>query len=409
MTDAASPIHIPEASSRPGQHVHFGNLKIPAAGIVPRPESMVAPSEIRDLAFTLIRVLDENDQAVGPWKPHLDPETLRLGLRHMMLTRTFDERMQRMHRQGKLSFYMQCTGEEAVAVAQGMALKPSDMLFAAYRQQGLLIVRSKPLFELMCQCLSNSQDSLKGRQLPILYSWKEGNFFTLSGNLATQFSQAVGWAMAAQYKNTTDIAATWLGDGSTAAPDFHHALTFASVYQAPVILNIVNNQWAISTPQSVAGGEHATFAARGLGYAIPSLRVDGNDFLAVYAATQWAVERARQGGGPTLIEHYTYRVAAHSTSDDPRAYRSKEEAKSWPLGDPIERLKKHLISQSEWSEEQHEHLAQELKDEVTAAWKEAESYGTLADEPGVPATSLFDDVYKELLPHLRRQREQIQR
>ena len=409
MTDATSPIHIPPAPSRPGHRPHWENLELPAAGVVPRPEVMVAPSEIRDLAFSMIRVLDEDHQAVGPWDPHLDPETLRLGLHHMLLTRTFDERMQLMHRQGKMSFYMQCTGEEAVAVAQGMALEYDDMLFPSYRQQGLMIVRGKPLFELMCQCLSNSMDSLKGRQLPILYSWKEGNFFTLSGNLATQFSQAVGWAMAAQYKHTPHIAATWIGDGSTAEADFHHGLTFASVYQAPVLLNIVNNQWAISTPQSVAGGEHATFAARGLGYAIPSLRVDGNDFLAVHAVTRWAVERARQGGGPTLIELYTYRVAAHSTSDDPRAYRAKDEAKTWPLGDPLERLKSHLIKLGEWSEEQHTELQTALKQEVIAAWKEAESYGTLADDPGIPATSLFDDVFKELLPHLRRQREQLQR
>src|SRR5256885_7480437 len=143
--------------------------------------------------------------------------------------------------------------------------------------------------------------------------------------------------------------------------DFHYAMTFAAVYQAPVILNLVNNQWAISTFQGFAGGEHKTFAKRGPGYGMPGIRVDGNDFLAVYAVTQWAAQRARQSGGPTLIEHVTYRAAAHSTSDDPSRYRPKEEWRAWPLGDPVTRLKQHLIALGEWSEERHGRLEKELE------------------------------------------------
>src|SRR6476469_4833953 len=195
----------------------------------------------------------------------------------------------------------------------------------------------------MCQLMSNERDPMKGRQLPVMYSYKRAGFFSISGNLATQFIQAVGWAMASAIKNDTKIASAWIGDGATAEADFHTALTFAHVYRAPLILNVVNNQWAISTFQAIAGGEATTFAARGVGCGIASLRVDGIDFLAVYAASRWAAERARNNLGPTMIEWITYRAGAHSTSDDPSRYRPKDEGSVWPLGDPVERLKTHLI------------------------------------------------------------------
>ena len=169
---------------------------------------------------------------------------------------------------------------------------------------------------MMCQIYSNERDPLKGRQLPVLYSRRIG-FFSVSGNLTTQYIQAVGWAMASAIKNDTKIAVGWVGDGSTAESDFHAALVFASTYKAPVVLNIVNNQWAISTFQGIARGGSGTFAARGLGFGIASLRVDGNDYLAVHAVAKWAAERARRNLGPTLIEHVTYRVGAHSTPRRP--------------------------------------------------------------------------------------------
>jgi 2-oxoisovalerate dehydrogenase E1 component alpha subunit len=255
----------------------------------------------------------------------------------------------------------------------------------------------------MCQLLSNTRDMCKGRQLPVMYHWREGHIFSISGNLATQFPQAVGWAMAAAIKGTDDVAVSWLGDGSSAEADFHHALLFASVYQAPAILCVVNNQWAISTFQGFAGGEHQTFAARGPGYGIPGVRVDGNDFLAVHAVTQWAAERARMGRGPTLIEHVTYRAAAHSTSDDPARYRPKDDYERFPLGDPVERLKQHLIRLGEWSEERHAALTKELEDHVVLSWKEAVSHGTLTDPPRLDPHLMFEDVFKDMPEHLRRQ------
>jgi len=311
-----------------------------------------------------------------------------------------------MHRQGKMSFYMTSTGEEAVGVAQGMALRPTDMLFPSYRQQGLLMVRGRNMVDMASHCMSNERDNLKGRQLPVHYTWKEGNFFSISGNLCTQFPQAVGWAMASAYKGEDTVTSSWIGEGSSAEGDFHYALTLAGVYRAPVILNLVNNQWAISSFQGIAGGDQTTFASKGIGYGIPGLRVDGNDFLALYAATQWAATRARNGGGATFIEAVTYRGGAHSTSDDPARYRPKEDWQAWPLGDPIERLKGHLIGMGEWSDDRHTQMESEQKETVISALKEAESYGTLSSGQKSPASTMFEDIYKDVPPHLIRQREE---
>jgi 2-oxoisovalerate dehydrogenase E1 component alpha subunit len=241
-----------------------------------------------------------------------------------------------------------------------------------------------------------------------MYSAKDAGFFSISGNLTTQYPQAVGWAMASAIKGGTAIAAAWCGEGSTAEGDFHSALTFASVYRAPVILNVVNNQWAISSFSGLAGSEQTTFAARALGYGIAGLRVDGNDALAVYAATEWAAERARTNQGPTLIEQFTYRAEGHSTSDDPTKYRSAEERANWPLGDPLVRLKDHLIAIGAWDEDRQAELDRAVVEEVRAAQKEAESKGVLAD--GLRQQSydtMFEDVFEEQPWHLKEQSRQM--
>jgi 2-oxoisovalerate dehydrogenase E1 component alpha subunit len=213
--------------------------------------------------------------------------------------------------------------------------------------------------------------------------------------------------MASAIKGDTRIASGWIGDGATAESDFTTGLTFAHVYRAPVILNVVNNQWAISTFQAIAGGESVSFAARGVGAGIASLRVDGNDFLAVYAASCWAAERARGNLGPTLIEWVTYRAGPHSTSDDPSRYRPADEWSRFPLGDPIGRLRRHMTKLGWWSDAEHDALQAELEAEVLAAQKEAERYGTLIDGRVPSAASMFEDVYEEMPEHLRRQRQQL--
>ena len=400
-------LHIPQPSARPGEEPDFSYLATSPAGTVDRPASDASAAEMENLALEMVRVLDDNHDAVGPWNPTLKPETLIKALRHIILTRTYDDRMQRVQRQGKISFYMQSLGEEAISIGQGLALEPDDMMFPAYRNQGLYILRGTNLVDMMCQCLSNTRDMCKGRQMPIFYQDKKNNLFTISGNLATQFPQAVGWAMGAAIKGEKSIAASWVGDGSTAEADFHYALTFASVYQAPVILNVVNNQWAISTFQGFAGGERSTFAARGLGLGLPGIRVDGNDLLAVYAVTEWAAERARNGHGPTLIEHVTYRGGAHSTSDDPSRYRPKDEWSAFPLGDPLVRLQQHLIKLGHWSDALQQETEQEMKDLVNDSWKEAVTFGTMNEPPFLDEKLMFEDVFKEMPDHLKKQQAEL--
>ena len=398
-------LRIPEPAARPGDKPLFRDLSIDRAGDVRRPPTDVAAADIIDLGSDMIRVLNIHGDAVGPWAGTLTPDELRQGLRDMLTVRVFDARMLQAHRQGNTSFYMQSLGEEAVSCAHRRALSTGDMCFPTYRQQGLLIAAGYPLLDMVNQIYSNSHDPLHGRQLPVMYSSKEYGFFSISGNLATQFIQAVGWAMASALSGDTTIASAWIGDGATAEADFHSAMVFASTYHAPVILNIVNNQWAISTFQGFARGDAPTFASRGHGFGVAALRVDGNDFLAVHAVSQWAAARARSNHGPTLIEWVTYRVGAHSTSDDPSAYRPKDEPFIWPLGDPVERLKQHLIRIGEWSPEQHQECLLEVEVAVRTAADEAEQFGTLRSEHSAPS-SMFDDVYATMPSHLRRQRDQ---
>ncbi len=399
-------LHVPEPKFRPGDTVDYSHFEILPAGAHARPDETVDPKEMRDLAFGLIRVLGEDNKAHGAWDPKLDPATLRTMLSHMALVRAFDDRMFRGQRQGKTSFYMKCTGEEATSIATSMALASDDMVFPSYRQQGILIARGYPIVDMINQIYSNKGDRLKGRQLPIMYSSREYSFFSISGNLATQCPQAVGWAMASAAKGDSRIAATWVGEGSTAEGDFHSACTFAAVFNAPVILNVINNQWAISSFSGFAGAERTTFAARAVGYGLAGLRVDGNDALACYAAEQWAANRARANAGPTLIEYFTYRAEGHSTSDDPSGYRSAQEREEWPLGDPIMRLKNHLIALGEWDEERQAAMDLECAERVKAETKEAEKNGILGHGMHHPFHTMFEDVYEELPWHLEEQAAQ---
>lgn len=402
-------LHVPEPPFRPGDEVDYSFLKIPEPDEIPLPDEAVDPRTIQGLAYGLIRVLDANGDAVGSWNPRLAPDALLAMLRKMALLRAFDDRMHRLQRQGKTGFYVRSTGEEAVAIAQTFALDNKDMCFPSYRQPGILLVRDYPLVAMINQIFSNAKDPLKGRQLPILYSARDYGFFSISGNLTTQYPQAVGWAMASAIKGDDRIAAAWCGEGSTSEGDFDNALTFGAVYNAPCIFNVVNNQYAISSWSGFAGAERTTFAARGIGHGIPALRVDGNDALAVYAATRWAANRARCNLGPSLIELFTYRAEAHSTSDDPSAYRSTQERSEWPLGDPIARLKDHCIKLGIWDEARHEAMDLEVAHEVLAAQREAEKNGILGHGLHHPDDTMFQDVYEEMPWHLQEQRDQAVR
>jgi 2-oxoisovalerate dehydrogenase E1 component alpha subunit len=391
MTSSPLSLYIPQPVARPGDAARFDHINIEPGDAAIRPSPDTPELAMREYPYGLVRVLGEQDSA---WDPGLEAETMRRGLRAMVQTRLFEDRLFRAHRQGKTSFFMKSTGEEAIGVAQSLALEPGDMCFPTYRVQGWLIARDYPLEMMINQIYSNARDPLKGRQLPILYSAREYGFYSLSGNVGSRFGHAVGWAMASAYKGDRKIALGYIGEGTTAEGDFHEALTFASVYRAPVILAITNNQWAISSFSGVAGAEQTTFAAKALAYGIPGLRVDGNDFLAVWAATRWAAERARANLGATLIEFLTYRVSGHSTSDDPAKYRPADEADHWPLGDPIVRLKAHLIAHREWSDERHEQLVAELTGDLRSAQRAADAVGTLGEsKPSV--AEMFEGVFAE--------------
>lgn len=398
--------HVPSAPYRPGENARFAAFPT-RPGDLPQPDSLCSFDALRPHATGMIRVLDENGAASGPWNPTLSPQQLRGGLEMMMRSRHYDARMIAMQRQGRLSFHVSACGEEASAIASSMAYMSQDMLFPSYRQPGLMLVRGMPLLAMMCQLIGNRFDNSKGRQMPVHYSWRAGNVVSISSPVGTQLPQAVGAAMAFAYRGERRVVGAWVGDGTSAQGDFHYALNFASVYMPPCVLHVVDNQWAISTHRCQGTGG-STFAARADAYRIPGLRVDGNDFLAVYAAEQWAIERARRGGGPTLVEHVTYRRDAHSTSDDPAQYRAADEAEHWPGGDPIERLKRHLVQLGEWSEEQHATIDAAIEQEVAATFTQAESYGTLAKGLEHPPAAIFEDVYSALPDALKQQLRELQ-
>ena len=397
---------VPTAPHRPGQTPCFAPHTQQPADLT-RPDSLAPFEDLRSHAAGLIRVLGDDHRAAGHWQPNLSPQQLRSGLELMLRTRQLDARMTAMQRQGRLSFYVGGKGEEAVSVGAATAYLRDDLLFPSYRQPGLMLVRGMPMTTMICQSIGNSGDNARGRQMPVHYSWRAGNVVSISSPVGTQLPQAVGAAMAFAYRGERCVVGTWIGDGTAAQGDFHHALNFASVFKPPCVLHVVDNQWAISTHRNVATGG-ATFASRAEAYCLPGLRVDGNDFLAVHAAEAWALDRARRGGGPTLVELVTYRRDAHSTSDDPSQYRAANEADYWPGGDPIDRLKTHLITIGEWSTASHEELNKAIDQEVAFTFQQAETFGTVASGLGHAVEAVFEDVYETVPAQLQSQLAELQ-
>ncbi len=399
------PLHIPDAPFRPGDSPNFEKWTWTPEDFT-KPELDCDSEATEEHAKGLIRVLDDNGMASGMWDPKLSYEVILQGLEHMVRLRIFDDRMLKMQRTGKLSFYMQSLGEECVAIAQTMALKEQDWIFPTYRQPGAQFVRGRSMVSMICHCIGNVEDNVKGRQMPVHYTYKDGRYISVSSPVGTQFSQSIGVAMASKYKSLDEVTITWIGDGASAEGDYHYGLNFASVFKAPVILNVVNNHWAISTHYNIASGK-TNFASRGLAYGIPCFRVDGNDFLALYSVTKWARERAALGLGATHIEILTYRAGAHSSSDDPSRYRPANEHEFWPGGDPIERLKNHLIKNYEWSEQAQMDLEKKIDSEVVAAYKEAVKYGDLANGPYPSSDTIFTEVYETVPWHLQEQWDEM--
>jgi pyruvate dehydrogenase E1 component alpha subunit/2-oxoisovalerate dehydrogenase E1 component alpha subunit len=320
----------------------------------------------------------------------------------MKRLRLLDARMILLQRQGRVGFYGACTGQEATPIAAALAIEPNDWVFQALRESVMMLVRGFPLTQYLAQVFGNSGDILKGRQMPSHMSGRSVNQVSWSSCLGPQLPQAVGAAWAAKIRGDRTVVLGFIGDGATSEPDFHAAMNFASVFKTPCVLVCQNNHWAISVPSSRQTAS-PTFAVKGRAYGIPSVRVDGNDLLAMYGAIAEGVARARAGDGPSFIEAFTYRIGAHSTSDDPNRYRSQAEVEAWMKKDPLMRLRAHLAHLGLVDDASDAALEQELNAEIAAAIAAVEALGPPARE------TLFDDVYAELPWHLGEQRADLLR
>ncbi len=367
--------------------------------MVPRmePRDPASPSDLG-----LYRVLRDDGSADPATDPGMSAELLVRAYREMKRLRLLDARMILLQRQGRIGFYGACTGQEATPIAAALAIEPADWVFQALRESVMMLVRGFPLPTYLAQIYGNSGDILKGRQMPSHMSGRQVNQVSWSSCLGPQLPQAVGAAWAAKLKGDRTVTLGFVGDGATSEPDFHAAMTFAGVYRVPCVIICQNNHWAISVPSSRQTAS-TTFAVKGRAYGVPSVRVDGNDVLALYHVISDAVARARAGRGPTYIEALTYRIGAHSTSDDPTRYRAQEEVELWMERDPQARLRRHLVHRDLLDDATDAALEQELNAEIAAAVSAIEAL------PPPDRETIFDDVYKELPWNLADQREELRR
>ncbi len=350
----------------------------------------------------LFTVLREDGTADPKTDPKIPTERLVLAYRHMRRLRLLDARMILLQRQGRVGFYGACTGQEAVPIATGLVARPDDWVFPALREQSVMLVRGFPLRQFVAQIFGNSGDVLKGRQMPSHPSGKQVHQVSWSSCIGPQIPQAVGAAWAMKKEKKEAVAFGFSGDGATSQPDFHAAMTFAAAFEAPVVIVCQNNHWSISVPTARQTASR-TIAVKGRAYGIRSVRVDGNDLLATHAVLLAAADRARRGEGPTFVEALTYRIGAHSTSDDPTRYRTDAEVESWKKKDPVDRLAKHLRTIGAIDDASEKQLDAELGAEIGEVIKAVEEL------PPPPRMSLFDDVYAEPTWNLREQRELLEK
>jgi pyruvate dehydrogenase E1 component alpha subunit/2-oxoisovalerate dehydrogenase E1 component alpha subunit len=379
------------------------NPDLPAGDTHERAATAAGSEDTRSVSppdLGLFRVLCEDgsvDPAAGEAMP---AELVVRAYREIKRLRLLDARMILQQRQGRIGFYGACTGQEATPIATALAIEPRDWVFQGLRESSIMLVRGFPLTTYLAQVYGNSADILKGRQMPSHMSGRSVNQVSWSSVIGPQVPQAVGAAWAAKLKKERTVTVGFLGDGATSEPDFHNAMNFAGVFKVPCIIVCQNNHWAISVPTSRQSASE-TFAVKGRAYGVPSIRVDGNDVLAMWRAMKDAAERAREGGGPTFIEALTYRIGAHSTSDDPTRYRSQDEVDLWTKRDPLARLRRHLVRAGLLDDAKDAALEQELNAEIGAAIAEVEPLGPPARD------TIFDDVYAELPWSLRDQRDEL--
>ncbi len=381
------------------------------------PWPTMVPGQLQDCG-PAYRVLDAEGRRLRPAPPEQVTEETELALalwRHMVRLRIIDERMLAMQRQGRIGFYGAITGQEAGVFGAAAALQLRDWVHPALREGGMALWRGFSLRTWLANCFGNVEDTCtKGRQMPCHYGSRALNHVTLSSVMTTQFPQAVGtaFAMAARCSDAEDatgdrpVCFAAIGDGATSEGDFHVAMNMAGVLRPrgkglPLVLFCANNQWAISTPyerQTAA----PTLAHRAIGYGLGAARVDGNDALAVFQVVAEATRRARVGEPPVFIEAMTYRVGAHTTSDDPSRYRDERVTEAWRALDPITRLQRYLLACGQLDEAAVEAHARACDEEVRTTLASVEAL------PPVALHTLFDDVYAELPPHLLLQRQEAE-
>ena len=342
--------------------------------------------------------------APGAARPEgLDDEVL-LRLHWLMVRqRLLDDLMLTVQRQGRIGFYGAATGQEAAVFGSGQALAEQDWILPALREGGVALMRGYPLVDYLAQCFGNARDVTHGRQMPCHYGAREQNYVTLSSPIATQLPHAVGVAWAMKLQKDPAVCMAYMGDGATSENDFHTSLDTAGRFCLPVVFFCQNNQWAISVPVS-GQSRSESLAIKAKAYRMPGVRVDGNDIMGCYAVAQEAVERARRGEGPTLIEALTYRMGAHSTSDDPSRYRDESITEAWKAKDPIVRLERYLADEGLRSQQECRALESSIGEEIRAVLAEVEQ------APPAPALeTLFDDVYATRPSHLEEQLTEAQR
>ena len=361
--------------------------------------SSMAPDPERPVSTALeagdiLTILSPDGTIDAGQAPDVDDDLLVRMYRSMVQVRVMDERMMTLQRQGRIFFYLASLGQEACSIGAAAALTLDDWIVPGYRQPGLFLYRGVEVKAIVAQCFGNAWDNTKGRQMPVHYSFKSQNMVSISSPIGTQLIHAAGVAMAMRRKGHKKVALSYIGDGGTSSNDFHAGLNFAAVDKAPAIFICENNGWAISCPTSKQTASE-TFAQKAIAYGMPGIRVDGNDVLAVYKAVHEARERALAGEGPTFLEFVTFRLAGHSSSDDPTRYIPAEVFEERKKLEPLTRLRLYLESKGLWDGDQDEAAFKAAREEVNAAIKENERV------PRPELESMFTDVYAEMPSALR--------
>jgi len=353
------------------------------------------------LTLELLQVIKPTGELVEKMDPEIPKDELRRLYRLMVLTRNLDTRGLQLQRQGRIGFYIGCLGQEAAHIGSAYALNPEDWVFPAYREIGAILCRGMTLNQLLDQYFANAEDMQKGRQFTNLLGVKSLNYVTGSAPIATQIPHAVGTALAAKIRGDHIVTLTYFGDGGTSENDFHAGMNLAGVFKTPTVFFCQNNHYAISLPvERQTASENIAVKAQAYGF--EGVRVDGNDILAVYRTTKKAVEKARKGEGPTLIEAVTYRMGPHSSSDDPKRYRTEEELAEWRKRDPLIRFRRYLERERLWTEADEKRTQDETNREIEEAVQHAEKL------PKPALETLFTDVYAEMPWNLKEQLRELQ-